>query len=183
MPNDTDLKLVELVKKGDRQAFTMLVETHQRPLYGLIFKFVKNHSLTDDIIQDTFVKAYKKIASFEGRSSFKSWLFRIGINNAKNMTRAKKSIEINDQDVVLQVESKAGESVERKQIKEMLTKEIEKLPKKQKLALTLRIFDDLPFKEIAEIMECPYDTAKANFRHAISNLRKQSKLLNLFGTA
>ena len=54
---------------------------------------------------------------------------------------------------------------------------IEKLPEKQKMALTLRVFDELPFKEIAEIMECPYDTAKANFRHAINSLRKHAKLL------
>jgi RNA polymerase sigma-70 factor (ECF subfamily) len=177
-PKMIDLELVKQVKEGNKTAFNILVRTHQRGVYAIIFRMVKDHDVTDDIVQEAFVKAYKNIISFEGRSSFKSWLYRIAINTAKNTLRAKALRNTVDyQNVVLKVTPRMEQSIEEQQIRGLLAEEIEKLPAKQKLALTLRIFDDLPFKEIAEIMECPYDTAKANFRHAINNLRKQSKLL------
>jgi len=177
-PKLIDLELVSQVKKGNKTAFNILVRTHQRGVYSIIFRMVKDHDLTDDIVQDSFVKAYKSIVSFEGRSSFKSWLYRIAINTAKNAIRASSYRDtINFDQVVLQVAPRMQQDLEEVQAKTILTEEIEKLPSKQKLALTLRIFDDLPFKEIAEIMECPYDTAKANFRHAITNLRKQAKIM------
>jgi RNA polymerase sigma-70 factor, ECF subfamily len=173
-----DLELVNQVKKGNKTAFNMLVRTHQRGVYSIIFRMIKDHGVTDDVVQEAFVKAYQNIGSFEARSSFKSWLYRIAINTAKNSLRSYATKEIIDyQKVVLMVPPKSEQGVEEEEMKTLLAEEIEKLPTKQKLALTLRIFDDLPFKEIAEIMECPYDTAKANFRHAINSLRKQSRLM------
>jgi RNA polymerase sigma-70 factor, ECF subfamily len=173
-----DLELVNQVKKGNKTAFNMLVRSHQRGVYSIIFRMVKDHGVTDDVVQEAFVKAYQNICSFEARSSFKSWLYRIAINTAKNSLRAHALKETVDyQKVVLMAPPRSEHGVEDEEMKMLLAEEIEKLPSKQKLALTLRIFDDLPFKEIAEIMECPYDTAKANFRHAINSLRKQSRLM------
>lgn len=173
-----DLELVNQVKKGNKTAFNMLVRTHQRGVYSIIFRMVKDHGVTDDVVQEAFVKAYQNISSFEARSSFKSWLYRIAINTAKNSLRTHAMKETIDyQKVILMVPPRSEQGVEEEEMKLLLAEEIEKLPSKQKLALTLRIFDDLPFKEIAEIMECPYDTAKANFRHAINSLRKQTKLM------
>lgn len=179
-PKAIDLELVKQVKQGNKTAFNILVRTHQRGVYSIIFRMVKDHDTTDDVVQEAFVKAYKNISSFEARSSFKSWLYRIAINTAKNTLRSNSLRETVDyQKVVLQVSPKMEQRVEQKEVRGLLAEEIEKLPAKQKLALTLRIFDDLPFKEIAEIMECPYDTAKANFRHAINNLRKQTKIMKM----
>jgi len=169
--------LVRQVKLGNKTAFNMLVKIHQKGVYSIIYRMVKDHDTTDDIVQDSFVKAYKNILSFQGRSSFKSWLFRIAINTAKNALRTTTlSNTIDFEKVVIKVAPKMYTEIETTQIQNILSEEIEKLPSKQKMALTLRIFDELPFKEIAEIMECPYDTAKANFRHAINSLRKQNKL-------
>jgi RNA polymerase sigma-70 factor (ECF subfamily) len=177
-PRLIDLELVKQVKAGNKTAFNLLVRAHQRGLYAIVFSMLKDHDATDDVVQDSFVKAYKHLESFEGRSSFKSWLYSIAINTAKN---AMKSEALRDQvdfdKVVLQSTPRMGENLEAQQLQTVLAEQIEKLPEKQKMALTLRIFDELPFKEIAEIMECPYDTAKANFRHAINSLRKHAKLI------
>jgi RNA polymerase sigma-70 factor, ECF subfamily len=174
-----DLALVKQVKDGNKTAFNILVRTHQRGVYAIVFSMVKDHSTTDDIVQDSFVKAYKNINNFEERSSFKSWLYSIAINTAKNTLKASSlRNNVNYEKVILQSPSKSTDNIEQQELKTTLAEEIEKLPSKQKLALTLRIFDDLPFKEIAEIMECPYDTAKANFRHAINSLRKQTKIMD-----
>ena len=181
MSNKEDLKLVELAKQGDKQAFTTLVEKYQRLVYSIVIKIVGSHQSTDDVMQETFIKVYNKLDSFKGISSFKSWLYRIAINTAKNSIRGKKIETVPEQFTNLKVEERAGESIEKREVKQRLLKEIETLPKKQKLALTLRIFDELPFKEIAEIMSCPYDTAKANFRHAVMNLRKKVDMSEFLG--
>jgi RNA polymerase sigma-70 factor, ECF subfamily len=176
-PKKIDLELVREVKRGNKAAFNILVKTYQKGFYGFIFSMVKNHNLTDDIIQEAFIKAYRKISTFQEKSSFKSWLYRIGLNQAKNELKAIGSKKmVNFEEVTLKVSSK--KTMEQKQMQEVIAKVIEKLPEKQKTALTLRIFENLPFKEIAEIMQCPYDTAKANFRHAINSLRKETKALS-----
>jgi RNA polymerase sigma-70 factor (ECF subfamily) len=175
-----DLALVKQVKEGNKTAFNILVRTHQRGVYAIVFSMVKDHDTTDDIVQDSFVKAYKNIQSFEERSSFKSWLYSIAINTAKNTLRASAlRNNIDYEKVILQTPSRSSDNIEQQELQTALAEEIEKLPSKQKLALTLRIFDELPFKEIADIMNCPYDTAKANFRHAINSLRKQTKIINV----
>lgn len=174
-----DLALVKQVKEGNKTAFNILVRTHQRGVYAIVFSMVKDHDTTDDIVQDSFVKAYKNIQNFEERSSFKSWLYSIAINTAKNTLRASAlRNNVDYEKVILQTPSRSSDNIEQQELQTALAEEIEKLPSKQKLALTLRIFDELPFKEIADIMECPYDTAKANFRHAINSLRKQTKIIN-----
>ena len=178
-PKTIDLALVKQVTKGNKTAFNMLVRNHQRGVYAIVFGMIKDHGTTDDIVQDTFIKAYKNIQSFEGKSSFKSWLYSIAINTAKNTLKASSLRDMVDyENVILHVTPRAGESIEDQELQSLLSAEIEKLPTKQKMALTLRIFDELPFKEIAEIMECPYDTAKANFRHAINSLRKHAHILD-----
>jgi len=178
-PKAIDLALVKQVKEGNKTAFNILVRTHQRGVYAIVFSMVKDHDTTDDIVQDSFVKAYKSIQSFEERSSFKSWLYSIAINTAKNTLRASSlRNNVDYEKVILQSPSRSSDNIEQQQLQTALAEEIEKLPSKQKMALTLRIFDELPFKEIANIMECPYDTAKANFRHAINSLRKQTKIIN-----
>jgi RNA polymerase sigma-70 factor, ECF subfamily len=178
-PKLIDLELVKQVKAGNKTAFNILVRTHQRGVYAIVFSMLKDHFSTDDVVQEAFVKAYRHIMSFEGRSSFKSWLYSIAINTAKNALRTASVRQTVDyEDNVFQIPVRATDSVEEQQLQTVLAKEIEKLPDKQKLALTLRIFDDLSFEEIAEVMECPYNTAKANFRHAINNLRKHAKILD-----
>lgn len=178
-PHLIDLELVKQVKIGNKTAFNLLVRTHQRGLYAVVFSMLKDHGTTDDVVQESFVKAYKHLETFAAKSSFKSWLYSIAINTAKNALRSESLREKVDLDkVVLQSTPRMGENLEEQQLQILMAEQIEKLPEKQKMALTLRVFDELPFKEIAEIMECPYDTAKANFRHAINSLRKHAKLMS-----
>ena len=175
-----DLALVKQVQDGNKSAFNILVRTHQRAVYSMVFSMVKDHDTTDDIVQDSFVKAYNNIQGFEARSSFKSWLYSIAINTAKNTLKASSMRNTVDHEkVVLEAPAVSSENIEQQELQTVLAQEIDKLPKKQKMVLILRIFDELPFKEIANIMECPYDTAKANFRHAINSLRKQSRILGV----
>lgn len=166
-----DIELVEDLKAGHAIAFSQLVERHQRALLGLCLRFVKDRGLAEDVVQDAFVKAYQKIHSFEGKSSFKNWLFQIAANTAKNKLRSMKRVSVRMDKVEVVVSSEVQQDLEYKDLKEMIQNHIDCLPEKQRTALVLRVFEDLSFKEIAKIMDCPYDTAKANYRHALLKLK------------
>jgi len=168
-----DLDLVREVKAGDRTAFAELVRRHQKSLYRLALRFTRDHGTAEDIVQESFVKAFQKLNSFEERSSFKSWLFRIAINTSKNKIRSNTgNNEVDIQDVNLSVAPQVETNMQYREVQVFIQSEVAKLPERQRTALTLRVFEDLSFQEIAQIMTCPYDTAKANYRHAILKLKK-----------
>jgi RNA polymerase sigma-70 factor, ECF subfamily len=166
-----DLELVEKTKAGDRSAFSELVRRHQRGLLRLSIRFMKDLGAAEDVVQESFIKAYEKLASFEGRSSFKSWLYQITVNTARNKIRSRRKDSVDIDTVHLAVDAIAESSLVHGSVAELLQMEVEKLPHRQKTALVLRIYEDLSFQEIANVMDCPYDTAKANYRHALMRLR------------
>lgn len=166
-----DQLLVEEAKKGERAAFSELVGRHQKSLLRLAVRMTRDLEHAEDIVQDSFIKAYQKLHLFEGRSSFKSWLFQIAINTAKNKMRPYRPEQIDLEKANLSVDPRAEMRLEDQEVHRLLRDEVDRLPSKQKMAISLRVFEDLSFKEIAEIMECPYDTAKANYRHALMKLR------------
>lgn len=165
--------LIQSLQAGDQGAFEILVKLHYRSVYNMAFRYMGDHGGADDVVQETFLKAYNAIASFRQESSFKSWLLRIAINTAKNALRSRDlRTTVAVDDVQLGYHHRDYNRMEQGQTAALLQAAIGKLPPRQRQALELRIFDDLGFKEIAEIMESPFDTAKANFRHALLNLKK-----------
>lgn len=179
----TDQVLVEQAKKGDIEAFSELVKRHQKMLLRLGIRMTRELELAEDIVQEAFVKAYQKLHMFEERSSFKSWIYQITMNTAKNKLRKKRYEHVDINNVSISAQASSEKKLCQEDLKVLILDEIDKLPKKQKMAVTLRIFDDLSFKEVAEIMGCPYDTAKANYRHGLMKLRhrfEESSVLNVF---
>ena len=183
----TDDELVQEIKKGSRKAFSEIVKRHQKSLLRMSLRFVKDLDVAEDIVQESFIKAYEKLNAFEGRSSFKSWLFQIAVNTAKNKLRERKRITTDIDSVQLAVGAVAETSLVYTALSQEIQDEIDRLPTKQRTALILRVYEDLSFKEIADIMECPYDTAKANYRHALMKLkdsfeqRSDLKMMESFG--
>lgn len=168
----TDLQLVEEVRNGQRASFSELVKRHQKGLLRLSMRFVKDLDIAQDVVQESFIKTYEKLNSFEGRSSFKSWLYQITVNTARNKLREDRYDYSDIEDVQLGIDPQAEKSLVHRAVGEILNAEVEKLPFKQKTALVLRVYEDMSFSEIAEVMECPYDTAKANYRHALLKLKE-----------
>lgn len=174
----SDLELVEKVKAGDKRSFSELVRRHQRSVLRLSMRFVKDMDVAEDVTQESFIKAYEKLNSFEGRASFKSWLFQIAVNTARNKLRDFRRETVDIDNVHLAVDAVAESTLVHGAVADLLQKEVEKLPFKQRTALVLRVYEDLSFNEIANIMECPYDTAKANYRHALMKLRQSFEQQN-----
>lgn len=172
LETQTDLEIIEKVKSGDRKSFSQLVRRHQRGLLRLSLRFVKDMDTAEDVVQEAFIKAYEKLSSFEGRASFKSWLYQIAVNTARNKLRENRLETTDIEHVHLSVGAIAESALVHTAVAEVIQKEVDLLPFKQRTALVLRIYEDMSFKEIADVMECPYDTAKANYRHALLKLRE-----------
>jgi len=169
----TENEIINIVVNGNKSAFSELVVKHQGVLLRVAFRYMKDMELAEDVVQESFIKAYRKLGSFEGRSSFRSWMYQITVNTAKNKLRKKKFDTVDIDKVPVAVEQTLDANLYAADVNSLLMDEVNELPPKQKQALLLRIFDDMSFKEVAAVMECPYDTAKANYRHAIQKLKRQ----------
>jgi RNA polymerase sigma-70 factor (ECF subfamily) len=170
---DEDLNLIIRIENGEREAFNELVLKYQKPLYSLLYRMVSDHDDASDLLQKTFVKAFTGLKGFERRSSFKTWLYQIAINLAKNVYRDRSRIEkVPIDDVVIRRDPKTLETLIRQENGLRLRQSLAKLPEKQRLTLILRVQEAKKFEEIAVIMKCSIGTAKANYHHAVQKLKK-----------
>jgi RNA polymerase sigma-70 factor (ECF subfamily) len=169
----TDLELIQDVKSGHKKSFEELVRRHERFLVKVVVRMTRDLNAAEDIVQDSFIKAYRRLSLFEGRSSFRSWLYQIAVNTARNRFRKTAREVIGTEGMDMAVEGESESRMMALDVRGLLQIEIARLPDRQRTALSLRIFEDLSFKEIAELMDCPYDTAKANYRHALLKLKER----------
>lgn len=175
---DVDQILVECVQNGDKQAFSLLVLKYQRRLMRLVLFFVKDHAEAEDIVQETFIKAYRALANFRGDSAFYTWLYRIGVNSAKNHLNAQKrrvpiyaDSEMHDPEAMsesdLLKESNTPDSLlALKQLAEKVNEAMNALPDDLKMAISLREIEGLSYDEIADFMGCPIGTVRSRIFRA-----------------
>ena len=151
----TDLELIQDVKNGFRKSFEELVFRHQRFLMKVVLRMTRDLDAAEDVVQESFIKAYRRLHLFEGRASFRSWLYQIALNTARNRFRKHAREVMNGDQLEMAVDGRLDETLMERDVRSTLLREVEKLPDRQKQALSLRVFEDLSFKEIAEIMGCP----------------------------
>ena len=170
-----DLILVEKFKGGDRTAFKELVLKYQKEIYFLACRMVFNKEDAADVVQEIFVQVFKKIHQFRSASTFKTWLYRVAINQCKNFLRVlKKNRELAQVEnyVVTDPNDSQLDVLLKNEKVDLISETIEKLPKKQKAILILRTYQELSYKEIAEIVGGSVNSAKVNFYHAIENIKR-----------
>lgn len=179
-----DQKLVRRVKRGDKQAFDILVLKYQHKIVQLISRYIKDPSESLDVAQESFIKAYKALANFRGESAFYTWLYRIAINTAKNYlaSRVRRSSE-NEIDAQV-AEHYEGASRLRDQdtpehillseeIGTTIHRAIEDLPEELKIAISLREFEGMSYEEIAQTMNCPVGTVRSRIFRAREAIDKK----------
>ena len=175
---EIDQALVERAQRGDQKAFGMLVEKYQRKLGRLLSRMVRDQAEVEDVVQESFIKAYRALPNFRGDSAFYTWLYRIGINTAKNYLvsmgrrpQISHDVEIEDAENFENAEElRTAETPET----EMMTKEIAKtvnetmmaLPDELRTAITLRELEGLSYEEIATLMNCPIGTVRSRIFRA-----------------
>ena len=171
--SDPDHELVEQFRNGDRRAFDVLVRRHQKGMWRLVRRYVKSDADAADITQLAFVRAFRGVTGFRGTASVRSWLYRIAINCALSWLRdhrREQPAEIGEDALV--DDNPAPAQLAIGDDRAQLRKAIALLPPKQKLVLELRVFDDLSFREVAELADCTENTAKVNFHYAVKRLRE-----------
>lgn len=169
----TDLELVTACLSGQREAFGLIVERHQRSVYQLCYRFVGNHEDASDLSQDVFLRAYRGLKGFRGQSALATWLYRIGVNVCLNRVSANvPSTEPLDARPHQAPNDDPATSLMKSERRARVRAAIAQLPRKQRATLILRTYQDLSHREIAEILGSSVGAVKANFFHALVNLRR-----------
>jgi RNA polymerase sigma-70 factor (ECF subfamily) len=192
---EIDQQLVERVQRGDKQAFDLLVIKYQRKLARLLSQFIRDAAEVEDVAQETFIKAYRALPSFRGESAFYTWLYRIGINTAKNflvtqgrraptMTSAgfdSEDAENFEEGSQLREMNTPESELMSKQIAETVNQTLQELPEELRKAITLREIEGISYEEIATIMNCPIGTVRSRIFRAREIIAE--KLRPLLGTS
>ena len=187
MSNEEQLddQLVERAQKGEKRAFELLVRKYQYKIIQLVSRLVGDGDAAD-VAQETFIKAYRALNGFRGQSQFYTWLYRIGINTAKNhlVSRGRRP---SDHDIDVQDAEQYGHTqhlsdvdtpeaqVLTEEIKTKVAETIASLPQDLRQAITLRELEGLSYEEIAEVMDCPIGTVRSRIfraREAIDSVVK-----------
>ena len=184
-----DQLLVERVQAGDKRAFDVLVSKYQRRLMRLVSRLVHDPAEAADVVQETFIKAYRALRHFRGEAAFYTWLYRIGINTAKNylVTQGRRAVTSSDADAE-QAESfddgnklrdnNTPESVlASKQIAATVNAAMDVLPIELRTAIVLREIEGLSYEEISEIMACPIGTVRSRIFRAREVIAEKLKPL------
>ena len=169
-----DRDLVEAFRDGRPEAFDVIVERHRRNVYQLCYRFVSHHEDAADLAQDVFVRAFKGLRNFKGDSSLGTWLYRVGVNACLNRLAMRK-VEIEPIEAAPRVDERAPDALDRvmrDERAEEVRSAIAKLPPKQRATLTLRVYQELSHEEIAQVLGSSVGAVKANFFHALGNLRR-----------
>ena len=172
----TDEQLVALAQEGNARAFELLVRKYQYKIIQLVSRLV-GESDAPDVAQETFIKAYRALNGFRGQSAFYTWLYRIGINTAKNhiVSRgrrpANQDIDIADAEQYGHTEHLSDVDTPESlllsdEIKQKVAEVINKLPADLRQAITLRELEGLSYEEIAEVMDCPIGTVRSRIFRA-----------------
>ena len=168
----SDEELVRACVLGDRGAFDALVVRHQRQVYRLCYRFVGTHEDASELAQDAFVRAYRSLAKFERSAKFTTWLHRIAVNVCLNRLALKSPRLEPLTELHAGVAEAADASLAREERAASVRAAIARLPRKQRATVILRAYQELPHNEIAEILGSSVGAVKANFFHALANLRK-----------
>ena len=183
---NSDAKLVNKAKMGDRKAFGRLVKNYQNKVLFLAYDMIGDYNDAQDVAQNVFMHAFRKLNFFEGKSSFSTWLYRITTNAAIDFQRSKKrkhavslnqtkSKNDNDRQLIDTLKDNnvpIDEKIEQSDLKDLIAKTAEQLAPQQRAAFVLRYFHDKSTDEIAEIIDCDPVTVRGHILRDNLKIRK-----------
>lgn len=184
-----DQALVQRIQAGDQQAFGLLVTKYQRKLMRLVMRLVRNPAEAEEVTQEAFIKAYRALPNFRGESAFYTWLYRIGINAAKNwlMANERRVSALTNADNEEAEDYDSGELLRdtdtpehilmSRQIAETVNAAMDRLPEDLRIAVTLCEIDGLSYEEIATATNCPIGTVRSRIFRAREAIAEELKPL------
>jgi RNA polymerase sigma-70 factor (ECF subfamily) len=175
---EIDHQLVLRAQRGDKLAFELLVNKYERKLQRLLSRLVRDPAEVEDVTQEAFIKAYRALPTFRGESAFYTWLYRIGINTAKNYLTAQgrkgpATVDIDPEDAESASENELArdsstpeQEMMSRQVAETVNAAMEGLPEELRSAIMLREIEGMSYDEIAAIMNCPIGTVRSRIFRA-----------------
>jgi len=181
--NIDDLTLVDRAKLEDSSAYDELIRRYQERIYATVYHMTSNHEDANDLVQDTFIKAYRALKSFKGNSSFYTWVYRIAVNKTINFLKQRKNrvqMSLNDVDfhaendpdlVALVSEKTPRRDLNLAELQEKLNEALQKLSEHHRMVVTLHDIQGLSHEEIGKIMECNVGTVRSRLFYARQQLQ------------
>lgn len=158
-----------------RQAFEQVVSFYSEKLYRQIRKMVLSHDDANDLLQNTFIKAWMNIDLFRGEAKLSTWLYKIAVNESitfLNKQRAQNNVSLDDKDAFLVERLESDDYFDGDALQMKLQKAILTLPEKQKLVFNMRYYDEMPYEEISEIVGTSVGALKASYHHAAKKIEE-----------
>jgi RNA polymerase sigma-70 factor, ECF subfamily len=172
----SDNEILALMK-GDNRAFErgfrLLMSKYKERLYWHIRRLVTTHDDADDVLQNTFIKVYRGILQFEGKSQLYTWLYRIATNEALTFLQSQQrhaSSSIDEPQSVVTSRLKADEWFDGDEIQIKLQQSIAQLPEKQRIVFSLRYYQEMPYEEMSAMLDTSVGALKASFHHAVKKI-------------
>ncbi len=180
-----DQELAKRIQEGDEDAFRTLVDHHQEMVVNVCNSFLHNADDAMDVSQDVFIKIFESIHKYKGQAKLSTWIYRIAVNHSLNHIRSKKrrnwlntldnlfNGDENEKPVYEPVdESSQEKQIEAEEEQQVMIKALQKLPEKQKTALTLNSYEEMAYKEIAEVMQIPVNQVGVLINRARKNIQQ-----------
>ncbi|MCP3933172.1 MAG: RNA polymerase sigma factor [Bacteroidetes bacterium] len=177
MPDDMILSLMRNKLTQDR-GFRLLMQKYQERLYWHVRRMVTEHEDANDVIQNCFIKVFRNISSFEGKSKLYTWLYRIATNEALtflNRKKRKSTASIDEGELDLANQLKADTYFDGDSVQIHLQKALSRLPQKQRLVFNMRYYDAMSYQEISGILETSVGALKASYHHAVKKVERYLK--------
>ena len=171
----TDEELVQRVRKGDEQAMNLLVDRHDGVVFRTCAAILNDEDLAADASQNSFLKAFRAIERFRGEAAFRTWLLAIAGNEARGFLRKvkrRREDRYEDLDELPAVGNDPSVEVTLRSEVERVREVLADLPEKQRLSVTLRLFEGLSFREIGDSIDSTEGSARVNYHHGIQRLRE-----------
>jgi RNA polymerase sigma-70 factor (ECF subfamily) len=186
---ELDQVLVARAQQGDKKAFGLLVEKYHRKLGRLLSRMIRDQAEVEDVVQESFIKAYRALHNFRGDSAFYTWLYRIGINTAKNYLvslgrkpQVMQDVEIDDvenfdEGIEMRTMDTPETALMTKEIAQTVNDTIASLPEELRTAISLRELEGLSYEDIALIMQCPIGTVRSRIFRARETIAQKLRPL------
>jgi RNA polymerase sigma-70 factor, ECF subfamily len=172
----SDARILQLLSSEATfdQGFRLLMQTYREGLYWKIRRMVQVHADADDVLQNTFIKVYKGIGSFEGKSKLGTWLYRIAMNEAITFcqSRTRKQTDSLDASAFQLATLVDSGETDGQLITQLLAEAVDGLPEKQRVVFNMRYFDETPYEEMSQILDTSVGALKASFHHAVKKIER-----------
>lgn len=183
----SDEQILDLLQNGSsvdvERGLRIMMDKYQEKLYWSIRKMVYHHEDANDVLQNCFIKAYRNIKSFEGKSKLYTWLYRIGMNESITFLNKKKRQAISsldEEESTVANTLKSDDYFDGDKAQEKLNAAIENLPEKQMMVFKLRYYEEMPYDEMSELLGTSVGGLKASFHHAVKKIEEQLKQLDIW---